>query len=164
MLACVTESEPCLLVVEYCSEGDLLEFLRKRWTISNCQPAKRDYEFCQGIFRPNELRPNKKEVDFLLWFDRNFCLLGYQNYWNFRCKYMMKLDEQGVNYTAPVEEVSELIFDLWSLIVDLLFRTTSTSRWSWRWSSCTCSPSRSVTDWSVDVWSMKFGIIDNREK
>ncbi|KAF8384533.1 hir-1 [Pristionchus pacificus] len=50
MLACVTESEPCLLVVEYCSEGDLLEFLRKR------------------------------------------------------CKYMMKLDEQGVNYTAPVEE------------------------------------------------------------
>lgn len=44
MLACVTASEPICLVVEYCSDGDLLHFLRDR------------------------------------------------------CKYMMKLDELGINY------------------------------------------------------------------
>ncbi|VDN07934.1 unnamed protein product [Thelazia callipaeda] len=30
MLACITETEPYCLVVEYCSDGDLLHFLRKR--------------------------------------------------------------------------------------------------------------------------------------
>lgn len=30
MLACITESEPYCLIVEYCSDGDLLHFLRKR--------------------------------------------------------------------------------------------------------------------------------------
>ncbi|GMR57099.1 hypothetical protein PMAYCL1PPCAC_27294, partial [Pristionchus mayeri] len=30
MLACVTTSKPILLICEYCSNGDLLEFLRKR--------------------------------------------------------------------------------------------------------------------------------------
>lgn len=30
MLACITNSEPYCLVVEYCSDGDLLNFLKKR--------------------------------------------------------------------------------------------------------------------------------------
>ncbi|GMS81435.1 hypothetical protein PENTCL1PPCAC_3610, partial [Pristionchus entomophagus] len=30
MLACVTDSEPLLLVVEFCSDGDLLQFLKKK--------------------------------------------------------------------------------------------------------------------------------------
>ncbi|GMR51921.1 hypothetical protein PMAYCL1PPCAC_22116, partial [Pristionchus mayeri] len=30
LLACVTQSEPILLITEFCSNGDLLEFLRKR--------------------------------------------------------------------------------------------------------------------------------------
>ncbi|GMT11524.1 hypothetical protein PFISCL1PPCAC_2821, partial [Pristionchus fissidentatus] len=50
MLACVTDSEPYLLVVEFCSDGDLLQYLR------------------------------------------------------FRCKYMMKLDDLGINYAEPSEE------------------------------------------------------------
>ncbi|GMR59875.1 hypothetical protein PMAYCL1PPCAC_30070 [Pristionchus mayeri] len=50
MMACVTESEPYLLVVEYCAGKDLLGFLRER------------------------------------------------------CKYMMKLDDQGINYAEPSEE------------------------------------------------------------
>uniref|UniRef100_A0A1I7T1B0 Protein kinase domain-containing protein n=1 Tax=Caenorhabditis tropicalis TaxID=1561998 RepID=A0A1I7T1B0_9PELO len=49
MLACVTESEPLCLVVEYCDNGDLLQFLRER------------------------------------------------------CKYMMKLDDLGINYHDPPE-------------------------------------------------------------
>ncbi|VDM63695.1 unnamed protein product [Angiostrongylus costaricensis] len=47
MLACITESEPLCLVVEYCNDGDLLRFLRER------------------------------------------------------CKYMLKLDANGVNYHEP---------------------------------------------------------------
>uniref|UniRef100_A0A914EKY7 Protein kinase domain-containing protein n=1 Tax=Acrobeloides nanus TaxID=290746 RepID=A0A914EKY7_9BILA len=47
MLACITESEPYCLVVEYCSDGDLLHFLRER------------------------------------------------------CKYMLKLDEQQIDYSSP---------------------------------------------------------------
>ncbi|KAJ1354120.1 hypothetical protein KIN20_010939 [Parelaphostrongylus tenuis] len=47
MLACITESEPLCLVVEYCNDGDLLRFLRER------------------------------------------------------CKYMLKLDAEGVNYHEP---------------------------------------------------------------
>ncbi|CAL2045287.1 unnamed protein product [Caenorhabditis brenneri] len=49
MLACVTDSEPLCLVVEYCDNGDLLQFLRER------------------------------------------------------CKYMMKLDDLGINYHDPPE-------------------------------------------------------------
>uniref|UniRef100_A0AC35UH75 Protein kinase domain-containing protein n=1 Tax=Rhabditophanes sp. KR3021 TaxID=114890 RepID=A0AC35UH75_9BILA len=30
MLACITDSEPYCLVIEYCSDGDMLQFLRKR--------------------------------------------------------------------------------------------------------------------------------------
>ena len=47
MLACITDSEPYCLVVEYCSDGDLLHFLRER------------------------------------------------------CKYMLKLDEQNIDYSSP---------------------------------------------------------------
>uniref|UniRef100_A0A914V9J9 receptor protein-tyrosine kinase n=1 Tax=Plectus sambesii TaxID=2011161 RepID=A0A914V9J9_9BILA len=50
MLACVTDSEPLCLVVEYCSSGDLLHFLRDR------------------------------------------------------CKYMMKLDDLGIDYKNPSED------------------------------------------------------------
>lgn len=31
MLACVTLSDPILLISEYCANGDLLEFLRKKF-------------------------------------------------------------------------------------------------------------------------------------
>uniref|UniRef100_A0A0N5A2V1 Thyroglobulin type-1 domain-containing protein n=1 Tax=Parastrongyloides trichosuri TaxID=131310 RepID=A0A0N5A2V1_PARTI len=47
MLACVTETEPYCLIVEYCSDGDLLQFLRKR------------------------------------------------------CKYMLKLSNEGIDYSSP---------------------------------------------------------------
>lgn len=30
ILACVTSSDPILLIFEYCANGDLLEFLRKK--------------------------------------------------------------------------------------------------------------------------------------
>ena len=30
MLACITDSEPLCLIVEYCSDGDLLHYLRTR--------------------------------------------------------------------------------------------------------------------------------------
>ncbi|CAD6186871.1 unnamed protein product [Caenorhabditis auriculariae] len=61
MLACITDSEPLCLVVEYCSDGDLLQFLRER------------------------------------------------------CKYMMKLDELGINYHEAPEDDN---FDL-DMIVTL---------------------------------------------
>ncbi|KJH49621.1 protein tyrosine kinase [Dictyocaulus viviparus] len=51
MLACITESEPLCLIMEYCNDGDLLRFLRER------------------------------------------------------CKYMIKLDEAGINYhEAPIDD------------------------------------------------------------
>lgn len=31
ILACVTTSEPMMLITEYCSNGDLLEFMRERY-------------------------------------------------------------------------------------------------------------------------------------
>lgn len=31
MLACATQSEPALLIIEYCVHGDLLNYMRERW-------------------------------------------------------------------------------------------------------------------------------------